>query len=239
MAINREALVDNANLAEQGERYDDMLDFMFQCAEFKEPFSLWEATLFHKATRQAVESRRVSLKRINESEEEAASEGDNERISELNEEKIQIQSELTDVAVKILDTLASYIIPNSDSEFLKALFRSIEGDNFKVMCELTEGEVRDKYLKKADVAYSDSIHLFEEFSEPDCPLRLRAAVNYSIFLYETADQQTQAIDIAQKAFDDSIVNVDSRLSSDEMKESAELMLQLDDKIMRWSESVHG
>lgn len=68
---------------------------------------------------------------------------------------------------------------------------------------------------------------------PTNPIRLGLALNFSVFYYEIENDSKKACDLAKKAFDDAIAELDS-LKDDNYKDSTLIMQLLRDNLTLWT-----
>ena len=68
---------------------------------------------------------------------------------------------------------------------------------------------------------------------PTHPIRLGLALNYSVFLYEVQGSSTEACELAKKAFDDAIAELDT-LDEESYKDSTLIMQLLRDNLTLWT-----
>ena len=68
---------------------------------------------------------------------------------------------------------------------------------------------------------------------PTHPIRLGLALNYSVFLYEVQQKQTEACTLAKQAFDDAIAELDT-LDEESYKDSTLIMQLLRDNLTLWT-----
>ena len=68
---------------------------------------------------------------------------------------------------------------------------------------------------------------------PTHPIRLGLALNYSVFLYEVQQKNNEACELAKKAFDDAIAELDT-LDEESYKDSTLIMQLLRDNLTLWT-----
>lgn len=79
-------------------------------------------------------------------------------------------------------------------------------------------EAKDRGLKTTDV------------------IKLGLALNYSVFYYEIRNDPNEAVNIARKAFDDAIADLES-LEEEKYKDSTTIMQLLRDNITLWTNDL--
>ena len=110
-----------------------------------------------------------------------------------------------------------------------------KGDYYRYLAEVSTGDRREDVAKKSKDAYQiatqESANLVGTH-----PIRLGLALNYSVFCYEILNSPDEAIRLAQGAYDDAIVELDS-LKEDSYKDSTLIMKLLRDNVTLWRSEV--
>ena len=84
----------------------------------------------------------------------------------------------------------------------------MKGDYFRYISEYTSGADHDKAGKNAHDAYKAATEVAETHLKTTHPIRLGLALNYSVFYYEVKNDPGFACQLAKKAFDDAIADID-------------------------------
>ena len=85
---------------------------------------------------------------------------------------------------------------------------------------------------KAEKAYTGATTEAEGLA-PTHPIRLGLALNFSVFLYEVQAKQEEACQLAKKAFDNAIAELDT-LDEESYKDSTLIMQLLRDNLTLWT-----
>ena len=101
-----------AKLAEQAERFDEMVEHMKAVAQQPQELSVEERNLLSVAYKNVIGSRRASWRVISSIEQK----GDAEKLSLIQAYKKKIETELEEICSDILDIIKNELIPNTDSE---------------------------------------------------------------------------------------------------------------------------
>ena len=86
-----------------------------------------------------------------------------------------------------------------------------------------------KVTEKSKEAYSDAVKASEEAMPTTHPIRLGLALNFSVFYYEISGEPDKACELAKKAFDDAIAELD-QLKEESYKDSTLIMQLLRDNL---------
>ena len=84
-------------------------------------------------------------------------------------------------------------------------------------------------VEKAKESYKKAVEIADEKMPPTHPIRLGLALNFSVFHYEIENAPDKACDMAKKAFDDAIAELDN-LKEDSYKDSTLIMQLLRDNL---------
>lgn len=112
----------------------------------------------------------------------------------------------------------------------------MKGDYLRSLAESSSSSSPKKQIvvEASDQAYSEALEAAKDKMQPDHPLRLELALNYSTFCRETLQAPEKASMVAKEAFDDAISQLDT-LSDESYKESTLVMQQLRDNLTEWTE----
>jgi len=84
----------------------------------------------------------------------------------------------------------------------------MKGDYYRYISEYTSGAAHDAAGEKAHAAYKSATEIAEADLKTTHPIRLGLALNYSVFYYEVKNDPSIACQLAKKAFDDAIADID-------------------------------
>jgi len=222
-----------AKLAEQAERYDEMVEYMKNVAgDSKEDLSLEERNLLSVAYKNVVGARRASLRIIGsiESKEVEKGSGNKDLVTSY---KTKVESELNIICNDILKLLDGTLIPKSLSSPEAAVFyMKMKADYYRYLAEFATGPTKKEHAAKAQDAYTTATEKATELA-PTHPIRLGLALNFSVFLYEVQALSEDACSLAKRAFDDAIAELDT-LDEESYKDSTLIMQLLRDNLTLWT-----
>ena len=112
----------------------------------------------------------------------------------------------------------------------------MKGDYLRSLAESPSSSSSKKQIvaEASDQAYSEALEAAKDEIQPDHPLRLELALNYSTFCHETLQAPEKASRVAKEAFDNAISQLDT-LSEESYKDSTLMMQQLRDNLTEWTE----
>jgi 14-3-3 protein beta/theta/zeta len=227
----RDDLVNIAKLSEQSERYEDMASAMKKVTEMGQELGNEERNLLSVAYKNVVGARRSSWRVITSIEQRTESGSPKQKIAV--DYRARVEKELKDVCQVVLRLLSSHLIPNASSDESKVFYCKMEGDYYRYLAEVAAGEERNEVVSKSMDAYRKATDLANSKLETTHPIRLGLALNYSVFYYEICNQPDQACQLAKKAFDDAISEIDN-LQEDSYKDSTLIMQLLRDNLTLWT-----
>ena len=237
---DRDKLVYKAKLAEQAERYEDMVDAMKSVVEGKagNDLSNEERNLLSVAYKNVVGARRSAWRIISSLEQK--SEGRNK--AELAEEYLKkIKEELKEKCNEVLKLIDEHLLKlastNQEDEKSaepKVFYLKMKGDYYRYLVEIEQQDSEErKYLAaNSQKAYQTANEWASKHLNSTHPIRLGLALNYSVFYYEIENNQQKACELAKDAFDAAIADLDN-VEEDSYKDSTLIMQLLRDNLTLW------
>lgn len=238
MADQRDANVYIAKLAEQAERYDEMVDAMKKVAELNLELTVEERNLLSVAYKNVIGARRASWRIVSSIEQKEESKGNEEHVKAIKVYREKIESELTKIADDVLEVLNKNLIPAASTAESKVFYFKMKGDYHRYLAEFATGDMRKTAADNALEAYKSASEIADKELPPTHPIRLGLALNFSVFYYEIIDNKDNACNLAKKAFDDAIAELDT-LSEDSYKDSTLIMQLLRDNLTLWTSDMEG
>eukprot|EP00970_Alexandrium_tamarense_P011080 scaffold2353_cov180-Alexandrium_tamarense.AAC.3 len=229
LKMDRDSLVYKAKLAEQAERFDEMVSDMKEVARQPQELTVEERNLLSVAYKNVIGSRRASWRVVTSIEQK----GDADKMSIIKDYKAKIENELCDICNDILSIIEESLIPNSTSEEAKVFYYKMKGDYHRYLSEFQQGDVRKASASAALDAYQSATEVASSDLPPTHPIRLGLALNFSVFYYEILNSPDRACHIAKQAFDDAIAELDT-LSEESYKDSTLIMQLLRDNLTLWT-----
>jgi 14-3-3 protein epsilon len=222
-----------AKLAEQAERYDEMVEYMKKVVEATSTdLSLEERNLLSVSYKNVVGARRASL-RIIGSIEQKEKEKNSPNATLVSTYKTKVEQELNAICEDILGLLDNSLLAKATSSAEACVFyMKMKADYYRYLAEFATGSTKENHAKDAQEAYKSATDKATELA-PTHPIRLGLALNYSVFLYEVQSKSQEACDLAKQAFDDAIAELDT-LDEESYKDSTLIMQLLRDNLTLWT-----
>lgn len=234
MGYSRERLVAIAKLCEQAERWDEMTAVMKLVIANNANLNQEERNLLSVAYRSAVGQLRTAYRLISaqEAKEQLRSSTSNQ-YNDIVEYCSQLHTELLDICRDCLDLLDEKLIPYvSDNVENTVFYNKMKGDYYRYITESADEANRESSSEKAKASYEAAVVVANKLPCTN-PIRLGLYLNYSVFFYEICGKKEEACEMAKKAFDDSIAELDC-VSEECYKDSTLIMQLLRDNLTLWS-----
>ncbi|MCJ1388719.1 14-3-3 protein [Xylographa bjoerkii] len=224
-----------AKLAEQAERYEEMVENMKNVASADQELSVEERNLLSVAYKNVIGARRASWRIVTSIEQKEESKGNESQVGLIKEYRQKIEAELAKICEDILEVLDKHLIPSAQSGESKVFYHKMKGDYHRYLAEFALGDKRKISADKSLEAYKAATEVATTDLAPTHPIRLGLALNFSVFYYEILNSPDQACHLAKQAFDDAIAELDT-LSEESYKDSTLIMQLLRDNLTLWTSS---
>ncbi|XP_020594439.1 14-3-3-like protein F, partial [Phalaenopsis equestris] len=217
-------------LAEQSERYDDMVEFMEKVTEAaeaeQEDLTADERNLLSLAYKCVIGPRRAAWRTVSLAELKEESRGNADRVNAIKEYRAKIESELTTICGGILNQLESRLIPLAVTDESKVFYHKLKGDYYRYLAEFkTESDRKDAADKTLE-AYQSAMDIAVERLSPHSILRLGLALNFSVFYFEILNYPREACTLAKRSFIEATNLMDDTFKAQPEYKECSLILQL-------------
>ncbi|KAL6575906.1 14-3-3 protein 6 [Orobanche hederae] len=238
MASPREENVYMAKLAEQAERYEEMVEFMEKVvgAVDGDELSVEERNLLSVAYKNVIGARRASWRIISSIEQKEEGRGNETHVSAIKGYRSKIESELSSICEGILNLLDSKLIGSASNGDSKVFYLKMKGDYHRYLAEFKTGAERKEAAENTLSAYKSAQDIANAELAPTHPIRLGLALNFSVFYYEILNSPDRACTLAKQAFDEAIAELDT-LGEDSYKDSTLIMQLLRDNLTLWTSDM--
>jgi len=235
MSGTRDENVYMARLAEQAERYEDMVTYMTRVANMGSELSVEERNLLSVAFKNAVGARRVAWRSIigmMQKEDPA-----NPSLPSINGYKDQVERELNAKCEEILNLLrkADGLIATATNAEAQVFYLKMEGDYHRYLAEFSNEQYKPTHAQNALNAYTRATDQAGPGLPPTHPIRLGLALNFSVFYYEVYAKADSACALAKAAYEQAIPEIGT-LPEEQRKDSEAILHLLRDNLQLWSDS---
>lgn len=236
MSAEREDNVYQAKLAEQAERYDEMVEAMKKVAIEDVEMTVEERNLLSVAYKNVIGARRASWRILSSLEQKEDKTEEKKLVSK--EYRCEIEEELKKICQDVLGILDKHLIPNASQGESKVFYYKMKGDYYRYLAEFAMGTDRKEAAENSLLAYKAASDIAMTDLPPTHPIRLGLALNFSVFYYEILNSPDRACRLAKAAFDEAIAELDT-LSEESYKDSTLIMQLLRDNLTLWTSDMQG
>ncbi|WZY74655.1 hypothetical protein YC2023_021039 [Brassica napus] len=237
--LGRDQYVYMAKLAEQAERYEEMVNFMEKLVTGATPSSeltVEERNLLSVAYKNVIGSLRAAWRIVSSIEQKEESRKNEEHVALVKDYRSKVETELSSVCEGILKLLEENLIPSAAASESKVFYLKMKGDYHRYMAEFKAGEERKAAAEDTMVAYKAAQDIAAADMAPTHPIRLGLALNFSVFYYEILNSSDKACDMAKQAFEEAIAELDT-LGEESYKDSTLIMQLLRDNLTLWTSDM--
>ncbi|ONK79242.1 uncharacterized protein A4U43_C01F4370 [Asparagus officinalis] len=221
---SREGFVYKAKLAEQAERYDEMVDLMKSVAKLDVELTVEERNLLSVGYKNVI------------GEQKEESKGNENHVKKIKEYRGKVESELSKICNDIMLVIDEHLIPSASAGESSVFYYKMKGDYYRYLAEFKTGNERKEVAEESLKAYQAASSTAETDLSPTHPIRLGLALNFSVFYYEIMNSPERACHLAKQAFDEAISELDS-LSEESYKDSTLIMQLLRDNLTLWTSDI--
>lgn len=232
----RENFVYTAKLAEQAERYEEMVEAMKNVAKLNVELTVEERNLLSVGYKNVVGARRASWRILSSIEQKEEAKGNDVSVKRIKEYRLKVESELSNICSDIMTVIDEYLIPSSSSGEPSVFFYKMKGDYYRYLAEFKSGDERKEAADHSMKAYQLASTTAEAELASTHPIRLGLALNFSVFYYEILNSPERACHLAKQAFDEAISELDT-LSEESYKDSTLIMQLLRDNLTLWTSDI--
>ncbi|KAL2521775.1 14-3-3-like protein GF14 kappa [Forsythia ovata] len=238
MALTREQYLYMAKLAEQAERYEEMVQFMDKLVvgSAGSELTVEERNLLSVAYKNVIGSLRAAWRIVSSIEQKEEGRKNDDHVVLVKEYRSKVESELSDVCAGILKILNDYLIPSAASSESKVFYLKMKGDYYRYLAEFKAGNERKEAAEDTMLAYKAAQDIALADLAPTHPIRLGLALNFSVFYYEILNASEKACSMAKQAFEEAIAELDT-LGEESYKDSTLIMQLLRDNLTLWTSDI--
>ena len=221
-----------ARVAEQAERFEDMVDFLSQAIAAKsgEDFTVDERNLLSVGFKNLIGSQRGAIRTIGAIEQ-------NPKYTKFGDAlqtyKKKIETELYDQCIKIVTTVKDSCLKLAQDEESKAFFQKMIGDYYRYVAESAKGDQLDVVKNGALEGYEAARKHSDNLNACN-PIRLGLALNFSVFQYEVMNNHKNACELGEKALSEALEKIDD-VDEETFRDAKSIIELLKENLSLWKE----
>ncbi|CEM02083.1 unnamed protein product [Vitrella brassicaformis CCMP3155] len=226
-----------ARLAEQSERYDDMVEFMRRVATLKSDLTLEERNLFSIAYKNSLGTRRAAW-RVLWAMDAREPQRTGPYMDCINLYRAKVIKEMKTICSEMLKIIEEDLLPLASTTESRVFYWKLKGDYLRYTAEFHQADAHTAAAESAHDAYKTASEIALNHLTATHPVRLGLALNFSVFYYETINAPDKACQLAKAAFDEAIGQLET-LGEEQYKDSAMILQLLRDNLTLWTQGVQG
>ena len=225
-----------ARVAEQAERFEDMVNFLEKAIQAKsgEDFTVDERNLLSVGFKNLIGSQRGAIRTIGAIEQ-------NPKYTKFGDAlqayKKKIEGELYDQCIKIVNTVQGQCLALAQDDESKAFFQKMIGDYYRYVAESAKGDQLDKVKSGALAGYTAARTHSDNLNACN-PIRLGLALNFSVFQYEVMNDHKNACELGEKALQEALEKIDD-VDEETFRDAKSIIELLKENLSLWKEEEGG
>ncbi|OVA18895.1 14-3-3 protein [Macleaya cordata] len=232
----RETHVYMAKLAEQAERYEEMVECMKKVAKLDLELTVEERNLLSVGYKNVIGARRASWRIMSSIEQKEESKANEQNVKLIKGYRQKVEEELSKICNDILTIIDEHLIPSSGSGESTVFYYKMKGDYYRYLAEFKTDQERKDAADQSLKGYQAASNTANTDLPSTHPIRLGLALNFSVFYYEILNSPERACHLAKQAFDEAIAELDT-LSEESYKDSTLIMQLLRDNLTLWTSDL--
>ena len=220
-----------ARVAEQAERFDDMVLYLQKVVSNKnEDFTTEERNLLSVGFKNQIGSKRTAIRTISAIEQNPKYQ---KFASGLLEYKKKIEKELYEQCMTIVDIVKDQCMKVAATDETKAFFYKMIGDYYRYVAECAQPDKLEEVKNGALVNYQQAQSTSQSLNACN-PIRLGLALNFSVFHYEVMTNHKQACELGEAALSDALEKIDD-VDEETFRDAKSIIELLKENLSLWKE----
>jgi 14-3-3 protein epsilon len=220
-----------ARVADQAERYEDMVSFLTEVIQLKdEDLNTEERNLLSVGFKNLISSRRAAWRTVGAIEQ-------NEKYHEYSPDcagyKKKIEGELADQCKKVIDIVKNNSMPKAGDAESKTFYLKMIGDYYRYIAETAKDTLLAEVTEGALEYYGKATEAAKEL-KPYNSTRLGLALNFSVFHYEVKSDIPKACVLAEEALEQAKENIDN-MDNEDARDALSIVELLKENLSLWKE----
>ena len=221
-----------ARVAEQAERFDDMVDFLSQVVSHKDSdFTTEERNLLSVGFKNLIGTKRTALRTISAIEQ-------NPKYSKyadaLLSYKKKIEEELYQQCMNIVNLVKDKCMNVASTQESKAFFLKMVGDYYRYIAESATADKLTQVKNGALEFYNKATEICNKDLDPCNPIRLGLALNFSVFHFEVMNDHKKACELGEHALQTALEKIDD-CDEETFRDAKSIIELLKENLSLWKE----
>lgn len=155
MALTREQYLYMAKLAEQAERYEEMVQFMDKLvvSAAGSELTVEERNLLSVAYKNVIGSLRAAWRIVSSIEQKEEGRKNDDHVALVKDYRSKVETKMSDVCAGVLKILNDHLIPSAASRESKVFYLKMKGDYCRYFAEFKAGNERKEAAEDTMLAY--------------------------------------------------------------------------------------
>jgi len=241
MAEKYEKQVYLAMLAEQCNRFEDMMNFLDEMVRNKtDALSSDERNLLSIAYKNTITLRRTAIRTLSAYEAKERKKEESVYLAYIVEYKKRVEDELEKLCDKIIKSIDQFLLPKSTDAESGVFYHKMKADYYRYVAENIEESRKKSFADQSLASYNEAMKNAESL-EVINPIRLGLALNFSVFYYEVIGDRDRACNIAKETLE----NANSQLQKfdenddEEHKDAISIANLLQENLSMWTSEAEG
>ena len=221
-----------ARVAEQAERFEDMIGFLKEAIECKngEDFTIDERNLLSVGFKNLIGSQRGAIRTIGAIEQNPKYQKFSDSLIKY---KVKIQDELFKHCTEIVKCVKDQCLDLAAEDESKAFFQKMIGDYYRYTAESASEDKIEEVKQGALDGYKKSQDLSASLNACN-PIRLGLALNFSVFYYEVINDHKKACELGESALTEALEKIDD-VDEETFRDAKSIIELLKENISLWKE----
>jgi 14-3-3 protein epsilon len=221
-----------AKVAEQAERYEDMLTFLKPVIKKTSELTMDERNLVSVAYKNISGNKRTAWRALTAIEENPKYDKFHEKTKSY---KVKVEEELKKICKEAIGAVDESLLKNASNAEGKVFYLKMKADYYRYMGEVCSGPELEEVSKNALECYEKAKKEAEALPATD-PVRIGLILNFSVFQYEIRKNPKEACTMAKAAFDEAINGLEG-LDEEKSKDSTAILQLLKDNLTLWTSEL--
>ena len=220
-----------ARVADQAERYEDMVEFLTEVIQLKEEdLTTEERNLLSVGFKNLISSSRAAWRTVGAIEQ-------NGKYAEYSSDcavyKTKVEAELADKCKKVINIVKDNSLPKAKEPESQTFYLKMIGDYYRYIAETAKDALLTE-VTNAALKYYQSATESAKSLKPYNSTRLGLALNFSVFHYEVKCDIPKACALAEEALDQAKENIDN-MDNEDARDALSIVELLKENLSLWKE----